>query len=162
MTSFLYRAPSGVPGDITRPDDTVVEPGLLNADESPTEFGAPVKIVSGKFEKIASADDETVFAGILSRVAPSIAGDTAQSYASGTPNTNSVQGIVVSGYVNVLCPVGNPARGGIVYMRVTADTGKLVGDLEATSDTTLSVALVGVTWASDGKDSGNIAEIRIK
>ncbi len=162
MTSFLYRAPSGVAGDITRPDDTIVEPGLLNAAQAPAAFGLPVKLVSGKFEKIASADAATVFSGILSRIAPSIAGDTAQTFASGTPNTASVQGIITSGYVNVLCPVGTPARGGIVYMRVTAATGKLVGDLEATSDTTLSVALVGVTWATDGKDSGNVAEIRIK
>ncbi len=162
MTSFLYRAPSGVAGDVTRPDDTIVEPGLLNAAQAPAAFGVPVKIVSGKFEKIASADVATVFAGILSRIAPSIAGDTAQAFASGTPNTASVQGIVTSGYVNVLCLVGTPARGGIVYMRVTAAAGKLVGDLEATSDTTLSVALVGVTWATDGKDSGNVAEISIK
>jgi hypothetical protein len=162
MTSFLYRAPSGVAGDVTRPDDTIVEPGLLNAAQAPIAFGVPVKLVSGKFEKIASADVATVFAGILSRIAPSIAGDTAQSFASGTPNTKSVQGVVVTGYVNVLCPVGTPARGGIVYMRVTASAGKFVGDLEATSDTTLSVALVSVTWATDGKDSGNIAELRIK
>ena len=162
MTSFLYRAPSGVAGDVTRPDSTIVEPGLLNAAESPTAFGVPVKLVDGKFEKIASSDTATVFAGVLSRIAPSIAGDTAQNFASGTPNSSSVQGIVVYGYINVLCPVGTPVRGGIVYMRVTAASGKFVGDLEATSDTTLSVALVDVAWATDGKDSGNIAEIRIK
>ena len=51
MTSILYRASSGVAGDVTRPDNTVVEPGLLNAAKAPTAFGAPVKIVSGKFEK---------------------------------------------------------------------------------------------------------------
>lgn len=162
MTSFLYRAPSGVAGDVTRPDDTVVEPGLLNAAQAPTAFGAPVKLVSGKFEKIAASDAAAVFAGILSRIAPSIAGDTAQTFAGGTPNTDSVQGIVVEGYVNVVCTVGTPVRGGTVYMRVVAATGKAVGDLEATADGANNVALTGVTWAIDGKDSSNIAEIRIK
>jgi hypothetical protein len=161
MTSFLYRAPAGVAGDVTRPDDTIVESGLLNAAQAPTAFGAPVKLVSGKFEKIASGDTAAVFAGVLSRVAPSIAGDLVQTYAGGTPNTASVQGIVVKGYVNVVCTQGTPARGGSVFVRVTADTGKAVGDFETAADSGKCVALTGVTWAVDGKDASNIAEIRI-
>ena len=162
MTSYLYRAPAGVAGDVTRPDDTIVEPGLLNAAKAPTAFGAPVKIVSGKFEKIEASDAATVFYGVLSRVAPNIAGDLVQTYAGGTPNTASVQGIVREGYVNVVCTIGTPVRGGTVYMRVVAASGKAVGDLEATADGVNNVALTGVTWAIDGKDSSNIAEIRIK
>ena len=161
MTSYLYRAPSGVAGDVTRPDNTVVEPGLLNASAAPTAFGAPVKLVSGKFEKIASGDAATVFAGILSRIAPSIAGDLVQTFAGGTPNADAVQGIVVKGYVNVVCTQGTPARGGQVYVRITADTGKLVGDLETAADAGKCFALSGVTWAVDGKDASNVTEIRI-
>lgn len=161
MTSILYRASSGVAGDVTRPDNTVVESGLLNASAAPTAFGAPVKLVSGKFEKIASGDAATVFAGILSRIAPSIAGDLVQTFAGGTPNADAVQGIVVKGYVNVVCTQGTPARGGQVYMRITADTGKLVGDLETAADAGKCVALSGVTWAVDGKDASNVTEIRI-
>lgn len=161
MTSYLYRAPAGVAGDVTRPDNTVVEPGLLNPSAAPTAFGAPVKLVSGKFEKIASGDAASVFAGVLSRVAPSIAGDLAQTFAGGTPNTASVQGIVVKGYMNVVCTQGTPVRGGAVYVRVTADTGKLVGDFETAADSGKCVAITGATWAVDGKDATNIAEIRI-
>lgn len=161
MTSILYRASSGVAGDVTRPDDTVVESGLLNAAKAPTAFGAPVKIVSGKFEKVEASDAATVFYGILSRVAPSIAGDLVQTYAGGTPNASAVQGIVREGYVNVVCTQGTPARGGQVFMRVTADTGKAVGDLETAADSGKCVALTGVTWAVDGKDSSNVTEIRI-
>lgn len=161
MTSYLYRAPAGVAGDVTRPDNTVVEPGLLNASAAPTAFGAPVKLVSGKFEKIAASDAASVFAGVLSRIAPSIAGDLAQTFAGGTPNTASVQGIVVKGYVNVVCTQGTPVRGAAVYVRVTADTGKLVGDFETAADSGKCVAIAGATWAVDGKDATNIAEIRI-
>jgi hypothetical protein len=161
MTSYLYRAPAGVAGDVTRPDNTVVEPGLLNPSAAPTAFGAPVKLVSGKFEKIASGDAASVFAGVLSRVTPSIAGDLAQTFAGGAPNTASVQGIVVKGYMNVVCTQGTPVRGGAVYVRVTAASGKLVGDFETAADSGACVAITGATWAVDGKDATNIAEIRI-
>lgn len=161
MTSILFRASSGVAGDVTRPDDTVVESGLLNAAKAPAAFGAPVKVVSGKFEAVEADDAAAVFYGIISRVAPSIAGDLNQTFAGGTPNAGSVQGIVVKGYVNVVCPVGTPARGGAVYMRVKTATGKAVGDFEATADSTNSVLLPGVTWAVDGKDANNVSEIRI-
>lgn len=161
MTSILFRATSGVAGDVTRPDDTIVESGLLNASQAPDAFGVPLKIASGKFEAVETGDAATDFYGILSRVAPSISGSLDQTFAGATPNTDSVQGIVVRGYVNVLCTVGTPARGGAVFMRVTAATGKAVGDLEATADGADSVALAGVIWAVDGKDADNVSEIRI-
>jgi hypothetical protein len=161
MTTYLYNLPAGVAGDITRQQHTVVESGFLNASAAPTAFGVPVKLVSGKFEKIAASDAATVFAGIISRIAPSISGDLTQTFAGGTPNVSSVQGIVVKGYVNVKCPVGTPVRGASVYMRITADTGKAVGDLETSADSGKCVALSGVTWAVDGKDANNVTEIRI-
>lgn len=162
MTSFLYRAGSGVAGDITRPDDTVVESAMLNSAKVPTAFGAPVKMTAGVIEKIEVGDVAASLYGFLSRIAPSISGDTVQTFAGATPNADAVQGVVVSGYMNVKCTVGTPARNGIVYMRVVAATGKAIGDLEATSDTTNSVALVGVVWGVDGKDADNVTEIRIK
>lgn len=161
MTAYLYRAPSGVAGDVTRQQDTIVESGLLNSAKAPTAFGVPVKIVSGKFEKIEASDAATVFAGILTRIAPAISGDTAQTFASGTPNVTAIQGVAVKGYVNVKCAIGTPVRGAAVYMRVTAASGKAVGDLEATADGSNNVALAGVTWAVDGKDADGVAEIRI-
>lgn len=157
MTAYLYRAGSGVAGDVTRQQETTVESGLLNSASAPSAFGAPLKLVSGKFEKIAASDTAGVFAGILARVVPAISGDVADT---GTPNLTQIQAVVVSGYVNVVCTIGTPVRGGTVYMRNTAASGKLVGDLEATSDAG-NVALSGVKWAVDGKDSSNVAEIRI-
>jgi hypothetical protein len=161
MASFLYRAPAGVAGSVTRVDDTTVETGILNSANAPTAFGAPVKIVSGQFQKIAASDTASVFYGVLARTAPSIAGDLGQSFTTGIPNVTTPQGIVRRGYVNAVCTIGTPARGGQVYMRVVAATGKAVGDFEATADGSNNVALTGVTWAVDGKDSSNVTEIRI-
>lgn len=162
MTSFLYRAGSGVPGDITRQLDTIVEQALLNSAKVPAAFGLPVKMTAGKLEKIEAGDTAASFYGILTRQAPSIAGDTAQALGAGTPNANAVQGVLVRGYGNVACTIGTPVRNGVVYMRVVAAAQKNIGDLEATADGVNNVALTGVVWASDGKDSSNVAEIKIK
>lgn len=162
MTSFLYRAGSGVPGDITRQLDTIVEQAFLNSAKVPAAFGLPVKMTAGKLEKIEAGDTAASFYGILSRIAPSIAGDTAQALGAGTPNANAVQGVVVKGYMNVACTIGTPVRNGVVYMRVVAAAQKNIGDLEATADGANNVALTGVVWASDGKDSSNVAELKIK
>ena len=162
MTSFLYRAPSGVAGDVTRPDDTVVESALINASVAPTAFGVPVKMTSGKIEAIEEGDAATDFFGVISRVAPAINGSLVETFGSGTPNTDQVQGVVVEGYINVKCAVGTPTRNGAVYMRIAPDTGKAVGDFETALVTDETVLLAGVTWAIDGKDSSNVTEIRIK
>lgn len=162
MGSILTRMDAGVAGDITRPQDAVVESALMDSANALGAFGLPVKMVSGKIRTIAANDAASVFYGILARVAPSSAGDTAQTMESGTPNPSAVQGVIVRGYCNVKCVVGTPARNGAVYMRVVAAGANVVGQLEATADGVNNVALTGVVWAADGKDASNNAEIRIK
>lgn len=137
VNSFLYRMPSGVAGSVTRPLETAVESVFLNASKPVLAFGAPVKLISGKAEPLEASDAASVFYGILARVAPSIGGSTAQLFTSGVPNTDSVQGVVTRGYVNVACTIGTPVRGGQVYARVVAASGKAIGDIEATADVTV-------------------------
>lgn len=165
MPAYLYSAPAGVPGDITRVDETNVEPARLIATGGTfaQAFGIPMKYASGGITQMGSGDAATAFAGVLVREVPSISGNTAQGFDDTVPNPNQVNGMAVRGYVSVKCKQGTPARGGIVYVRVEADTGKLVGDFEAVSDTTKSVALTATqaTWATDGKDANNNAELRI-
>lgn len=161
MTAILERAPAAFPGDVTRPGEAVIEPIFLAATNPPTEFGVPVKVVSNKAEKIAAGDTAAKFYGVLTRIAPSESGSLAQAFNEGVPSTSHFQGVIVKGYVAVKCAQGNPTRGGAVYMRVTAATGKNVGDFEADADGANSVALPGVIWATSYKDADNIAEIRI-
>lgn len=162
MASYTYRMPSGVVGSITRTLETTVESAFLNSAKPVLAYGAPIKIVSGKAEPFESGDDAADFYGILARTAPTISGSTSQTFANQTPNTETAQGIVTRGYVNVTCTIGTPVRGGVVYVRVVAATGKAIGDIEATADSTNNVALTNVTWAVDGKDGDNNAEIRVK
>lgn len=162
MTAYLYNAPAGVVGDVTRLQNSVIEPVLLG--EAFTAFGKPFKFdaTTGKAMNIAASDTAAVFAGIITRVIPAISGDLSQTLAGGVPSLTASQGALRRGFCNVLCTVGTPVKGGVVYLRVVAGSGKLVGDLEATADSTNNVALPGVEWAVSGKDADNIAELYIK
>jgi len=163
--AYLYNAPAGVPGDITRTDETNVEPAMLIAQSSTfaQAFGIPMKYVTGGIAQFVGGESASDFAGVLVREVPGISGSTAQGLNDNVPFPDQVQGLAVRGYVAVKCTQGTPARGGIVYVRVIADTGKAIGDFEAVSDTSKSVALSSTqaSWASDGKDADNNTELRI-
>ena len=145
MTAILYRAPAGVAGDVTRPDDTIVEPAFI-ADGQTLQYGDPVKMVDGKLVKATAT---TGFYGVLSRVVPSEAGDLGQTYADGTPNPAQVQGVVVEGYVLVKCASGDPVRGKVPRIDDTGFNGNTDDDV------------LNIHWASQGKDENGLAELRI-
>ena len=164
--AYLYQAPNGVPGDITRTDETNVEPAMLVAVSTvyAQAFGIPMKYQTGGISQIEASDAATVFAGILVREVPSISGNTDQTFTGNIPNPDQVQGLAVRGYVSVKCVAGTPARGGVVYMQVTAHSGAVVGDLRADgtdSGNAVALTLAQASWASDGVDSDLNAEIRI-
>lgn len=165
--AYLFQAPVGIPGDITRTDETNVEPAMLVAASSvfAQAFGIPMVYVAGGISQYITSNVAADFAGVLVREVPSISGSLASdaSLSGGVPNPVQPQGLAVRGYVSVLCKNGTPARGGIVYIRVVAASGKAIGDFEAVSDGGNSVALSATQaeWASDGKDADNNAELRI-
>lgn len=165
MPAYLFSAPAGVPGDITRTDESNVEPAMLVADSGTyaQAFGIPMKYASGGIKQFVGGETAADFAGVLVREVPQISGNNNQGFNDTVPNPDEPQGLCVRGYISVKCKQGTPGRGGIVYVRVIADTGKAIGDFEAVSDTTKSVALSSTqaSWASDGKDSDNNSELRI-
>ena len=166
MTSYLYSAPAGVPGDITRVDQSTVEPAFL-ITPFPSNFGVPMKYATGGITPIASGDTASLFAGILARAVPGISNSsTNEAVDQFTPNQAEVNGLCSRGYISVFCNAGVPVRGQQVYMVVTASSGHLVGQFETTSNGGNNVALTGtvvgnVTWASDGVDANGYAEVRI-
>jgi len=163
--AYLYNAPTGVPGDITRVDETNAEPAMLVAVSSvyAQAYGIPMVYASGGISQFGASNAAADFAGILARSAPEISGNTNQGLTNTVPNPQQPQNFVVRGYVSVLCPTGTPTRGGVVYIRTVASGGKAVGDLEATSDpgNNVALSLTQASWATDGKDADNNAEIRV-
>lgn len=170
--AYTFSAPAGVVGDVTRPDESNVEPAQLVPASGvyPSGYGVPMQYVAGGIQQInTGSETATAFAGILIREVPSISGsssdDSAAPPAGGTPWANNVPvGLLVRGYACVKCIVGTPARGGVVYMQIVAHSGANPGDLRADgTDSGNAVALTATQaeWASDGVDSNLVAEIRV-
>jgi hypothetical protein len=163
MAAYGQFAPAGFPGMVTRELLTNIEAGIM-ASIGTAYYGGPVKFsgATGRFTGIAAADTAAVFAGILARQAVHQgAAGAADNAVSPSIDIKAPQSIVKKGYVNVVCSVGTPVKGGQVFMRVTTVALNVVGQLEATADGANSVVLPGVTWATNGKDSANVAEIVI-
>lgn len=166
MVSYLYAAPSGVPGSITRTDESNVEPAFL-ITPFPANYGVPMKYTTGGITPMASGDAASVFAGVIARAVPGISQNTNNETINVfQPNQSEVQGLCTRGYINVTVNAGTPVRGGQVFVVVTASSGHVVGQYETTSNGGNNVALTGtvvgnVTWASDGVDASGNAEIRI-
>lgn len=164
MPAYLFTAPNGVAGDVTRTDETNVEPAMLVAASSvyAQAFGIPMKYVSGGIQQFnGGAETPASFAGVLVREVPSISGNALGGFTDNIPNPDVPQGLAVRGYVSVICLTGTPARGGAVYVQIAAQTGRPVGSFHTTDDGADAILLDNVTWATDGKDADNNAELRI-
>lgn len=166
--AYLYNAPAGVPGDITRTDETNVEPALQAVQGSDyPKVGMGVKYTSdGTGVQVPSASAATTFAGVMVREVPSISNSSADdsSLAPQTPWIEEPVGLAVRGYVAVKCEAGTPVRGGIVYWQVTDNGGVKAGSFRADGvDSGNAVALTAAQaeWATNGKDADGNAELRI-
>lgn len=163
--AYTYQAPAGVPGDITRSDESNTEPAMLIAISTvyAQSFGIAMVYASGGISQVGAGFAAADFAGVLVRQAPGIS-ESGDGLTGNIPNSVQVQALCVRGYVNVLCVYGSPARGGIVYVRsVSTSNNTQLGTFDATSDSSNNVALslTQASWASDGKDANNNAELRI-
>lgn len=171
MVSYLYQSPSGVPGDVTRVDDSNIEPVML-VSPFPANYGLPMKYAAGAdgapegVTPMVASDTAALFCGILTRQAPAISGSsTNEDFFVDEPNPVQVQGLCVRGYVSVFVNSGTPVRGATVGLVVTASSGHPAGSLE-TATTGNNVPLTGtvvgnVTWAADGVDTNGFGEVRI-
>ncbi len=168
--AYLKQAPIGFAGDITRVDESNVEPALLIDNTGYPVPGMGVKYATGGVS-IPSGDAATTFAGLLVREVPQIpnASSADASFDPATPWVKQVQGLMVRGYAVVICVAGTPVRGGVVYWQVTDHSGVKAGSFRADgTDSGNAVALLAAQaeWASDGvgpdgSGNTNIAEIRV-
>lgn len=165
MVSYLFQAPNGVPGDLTRTDESNVEPAMLIAQTSvfAQSFGIPMKYVTGGIAQFTGSEAPTAFAGVLVREVPSISGSVNSGFSDSVPFPDVPQGLCVRGYVSVVCAVGTPARGGTVYVQVTADAVPVGAFRADGTDGGNAVALTAAQaeWATDGVDAFGNAELRI-
>lgn len=167
--AYLYSAPAGVPGSISRSDETNVEPAMLVAATGVFAqlFGLPMKYVAGGIQQFnGGAEAPADFAGILIREVPSIAGSSASDagFNDTVPNPDFPQGLAVRGYVMVKAwGSATPARGGAVFVQIVANGGVPVGAFRADDDgaNAIELTVTQATWATTGKDADGNAEIRL-
>ena len=139
--AYLKRMPQGFAGDVSRKAEGTVESGVM-ADDAP--FGCPVKMnANGKFALLSAAGDAVY--GFLVRPYPA----QDQAAASG-----SIQDCMRRGYMTVKLAQGTAAKGGKVYVRISAESGKAVGDIEAAHVEGKTVEVAGCMFMGPADDGG--------
>ena len=150
---------NGYAGDYARQPEMITSTRKVGGSAA-LAFGVPVKYSSGDVVLMGASSQASDFVGFIGREFKSSLNYTTQTgeYAVGEDAT-----VFQQGCINVLCQRGDPALNGTVYVRITANASYptcVVGGLEASSDSTNSVALTNVKWAGT-KDANGIAEVRI-
>jgi len=149
----------GFAGNVSQQPDIIVGTEIIEGDTN-VYFGDPVMYTgNGKVQAVDGTFTGDNFVGIASaEIRSAITIDS----MDGVYRENDLASILKRGVIAVVCQSGTPAKGGKVYVRISnppAD-GK-VGGFEAAASGADTVELPNCVWASD-KDSGNIAEIRVK
>lgn len=160
MVAFLYRMPAGIPGDVTRPSNSTIEPQQIDSGTPPTKYGVFVKLVSGKIQPVASGDAGTVVYGALVRPFPTTAAQ--DPIGTATPPTSGMCDILVRGYMTVALKLGTAAKGGAVYVVTTAGGSVAVGDIVTSASPAgggTAVAVANCIFMGAADASGNV-EIR--
>lgn len=149
----------GYAGKISRDADVIVENRMVKLETADIAFGKGVILnTNNTYELFGATGTAAAFAGIA------IAGvKQATDYYSNEVVYKAGQGcdVLVRGSATIVCAVGTPAAGGKVYIRVTADTGKYVGDWEATSDGAKTIEITNARWTTGYLDVNKVAEVTL-
>ena len=148
MSAYLDRMPAGIPGRVSRAGGATLEPVLLGAAML---FGAPGKIVAGKFVPLENGDEAGDIYGFLASSYPTQS-DMAD-LGGGSAPAGTMQSVMRRGYMTVKT-AGSPAKNGPVYV-VTATAAGVVGSLAAASGTGLE-AIPGCEFQGGADAAGNV------
>jgi len=156
--AFLYRMPSGIPGDVSRPSQSTIEPVFLDPTNPFSGYGLFGKVVAGKFIPVGAGDTAAVVTGLYVRPYPTTGGAASDPLGTSTPPQGyGVGNRMRRGYMTVKLNAGTAALDSQVYVRVaTPGSGKPVGGIEAAADSTNTIAITGATFMSAADASGNV------
>lgn len=155
MVAYVYRMPSGIPGDVSRKENSVVETQILNASLPFSAYGLVGKMASGKFVPFAGGEAATDAYGVLVRPFPTNSGT--DGLGTATPPTAGPGDVLRRGYITVKLNGGaTVAAGGQAYIRVAAAAaGKPLGGWEGAADSTNTVAINAIFMSGADAD-GNV------
>jgi len=162
-TAYLLRAPAGVPGALSRPDQSTVEPVNITpygTTGAPAAFGLACQIDATAEDLRVVADPDAAAYGFLVRPYPSLSGNNAASQGLGqaVPPAEGVVGVMVRGYMTV--KLGGSAaavKGAAVYVWSSADSGAHVqGQVEAADPSTDGFVLARSYFMGPADADGNV------
>lgn len=155
MVAYVYRMPSGIPGDVSRKENSVVETQILNASLPFSAYGLVGKMAAGKFVPFAGGEAATDAYGVLVRPFPTNSGT--DGLGTATPPSSGPGDVLRRGYITVKLNGGaTVAAGGPVYVRVAAAaSGKPLGGFEGAADSTNTVAINAIFMSAADAD-GNV------
>lgn len=159
MVAYTYRMPAGVPGNVTRAEQSTIEAGLYDPTAPFPAYGLAMKTVNGKQQPIGAGDTAASVVAILVRPYPTTGSPAAGFNAglgSAVPPTSGICNRMRRGYIMVLLGGTAPAvKDGQVYVRIAAAaTGKPIGGFEAAADSTNTIA-INATFTGPADAQGN-------
>ncbi|NTG00101.1 hypothetical protein G6L30_08205 [Agrobacterium rhizogenes] len=161
MTSFQYRMPAGIPGDVSRDHaQATIEPGLFDASVPFPAYGLPAKLVAGKYQPFVGAEAATALVGLLVRPFPTSTNVYSGGLGTSVPpqDGTTIANILKRGYMSIQLNGGaTVVKGGQVYIRVAAAAGgKPLGGFEGAADSTNTVAPAGLFFTGPADSNGNV------
>lgn len=152
MAAYMYRMPSGIPGDVSRKSHSTIE--SHNMATPVAAFGLFVKMDAlGNLAPLASADTAASVYGLLVRSYPTTSATNDLGAAAPVKGINDV---MVRGYMTVKCNAGTAKKGGVVHVRIAAAAaGKPIGGVEAVADAANTIA-VNARFMHDADAQGNV------
>lgn len=149
--AFLYRMPSGIPGDVSRKSHSTIEAHLAKGNFG--AFGVFGKLTADGFVPL-TADDTDVY-GLIVRSYPTQS--ALNGMGAAIPQSGIIQDVLRRGYMTVKCNVGNAKKAGAVFVRVAAGTElKPIGGIEAVADAKNTIELKNAMFMHDADAQGNV------
>lgn len=151
--AFLYRMPSGIPGDVSRKSQSTIESHHVGGQFAAFGLFGKLSLTNGDFVPLEAGDTKVY--GLLVRAYPT---QSAQNeLGKAVPVASGVQDALVRGYMTVRCNAGTAKKAGKVYVRVAASTpAKPIGGIEAVADGTNSIEVTKAMFMHDADAQGNV------
>lgn len=149
--AFLYRMPSGIPGDVSRKSHSTIEAHI--AVGSFGAFGVFGKLTVDGIVPLEAADTDVY--GLIVRSYPTQS--ALNGLGAATPQLGIMHDVLRRGYMTVRCNAGNAKKAGTVFVRVAAGTNlKPIGGIEAIADAANTIELKNAMFMHDADAQGNV------
>ncbi|EPW3234903.1 structural cement protein Gp24 [Acinetobacter baumannii] len=149
--AYLYRMPSGIPGDISRKAHSTVEAHILKGNFG--AFGIFGKLTADGIVPLEAADTDVY--GLIVRSYPTPS--ALNGIGAAVPQSGIVNDIMRRGYMTVKCNAGTAKKAGKVYVRVATGTElKPIGGIEAVADGVNTIEIKNAMFMHDADAQGNV------